>query len=342
MGRYPFLELLNNYLENITPYYDEKTINERRYRLTFIHNNILQKLKEQCKISTTNPTKMQKNDIDTIIFEFKRRGYSQNYKVKLVDMLKGLLRFCGNSILDRDDIKKMLPKRIDKNLNPLDVKEIRIIQSCVDQAQLGPWYKTVGRFIMEFLPFTGLRSCELVGMTVDDIDLEKEQITVREPKGKNKYADIRWVPVMNNLKPLIRRYLNEREKYLSKHNASDIKSLIPAIGKNGKGKPIDSRALRTIKSRIENVVKEEYGVSFTLHTFRGTYGQLLLDQGAPIEVVSKLLGHKTTKTTELHYSRVRDKIALELGKKALNNIQILPIKIQSPAIEDKNEMTGYA
>ena len=44
---------------------------------------------------------------------------------------------------------------------------------------------------------------------------------------------------------------------------------------------------------------------------RATYGQLMLDEGIPLEVVSVLLGHSRSETTEGYYARVRNCVAVE-------------------------------
>jgi integrase len=49
-----------------------------------------------------------------------------------------------------------------------------------------------------------------------------------------------------------------------------------------------------------------------LKDFRLTFTQMTLDRNPSLlSDVSKQLGHATTRTTELHYSRIRDRAALQ-------------------------------
>lgn len=68
--------------------------------------------------------------------------------------------------------------------------------------------------------------------------------------------------------------------------------------------------------RLQNLVaSEEWGRSAALarraidlgllKTFRATFAQAAKDAGAPIQAVSRALRHRTTKTTEAFYARIR-------------------------------------
>jgi len=74
------------------------------------------------------------------------------------------------------------------------------------------------------------------------------------------------------------------------------------------GKPLyfSDKAFRKWKK----VVSELSGVDFKLKDMRLTWGQDYLDKGAPIEAVSRMMGHKTTKTTETYYARLKEKDAI--------------------------------
>jgi integrase len=55
---------------------------------------------------------------------------------------------------------------------------------------------------------------------------------------------------------------------------------------------------------------------FDLKDFRATFGQANKDRGVGIEAVSKMLRHRTPRTTELFYARIRDDKAFAEAERA--------------------------
>ena len=57
-------------------------------------------------------------------------------------------------------------------------------------------------------------------------------------------------------------------------------------------------------------LEHESGVEFHLRTFRSTFAQVAKDHNVSIEAVSRALGHRTTRTTEIYNGRIRTESAL--------------------------------
>lgn len=339
MGRYPFITYAKQYLSDIRAYIQPTTLKEREQRLKFIHD-ILQQLRVNHDI-TTNPFKMGKKEVDLYLMELDRRGYSNTFKIKLVDILKGYLRYCDNSIMDKEHIRIKLPKQLPKELKPLTEDEIWKIYDAVDRTKLGPWRKAVAKFITLMYPYTGLRPGELQKAQIDDLDIEAWEIYVRHPKGEKRYAKQRTVPLPPLIKPNVLEYLEQRKKYLNNRSFTDAEPLIPSVPFVGKVKYMDGRTVRLIKSEIQKVTKKLYGLTFTLQLYRSSYAQMLKDREVNIEVVSKALGHVNTRNTERFYCRLRDsKMQEEIRNAFKGNNETR--KVQSLEIDEKNEMTGYA
>ena len=55
---------------------------------------------------------------------------------------------------------------------------------------------------------------------------------------------------------------------------------------------------------------ERAGIKFKIKDYRSTFCQWLIDKGAQLEAVSKIMGHKTSVTTESYYGRIGNDTAI--------------------------------
>ena len=70
-----------------------------------------------------------------------------------------------------------------------------------------------------------------------------------------------------------------------------------------------------------NIIREK-PISF--HGARHTFGTLFLTEGVPLESVSKMMGHKNIKTTQIYAKITNEKISkdMEIAAERLKNLKI--------------------
>jgi len=100
--------------------------------------------------------------------------------------------------------------------------------------------------------------------------------------------------------------------------------------------PISSKRMRYLKQKVQ----AQSGVKFELRTLRRTYGQNLLNRNVPIESVSIVLGHSSTRTTEKYYCRKDADSARAEILEAFGESAICP-SAKTPLIETRDVITGY-
>ena len=146
----------------------------------------------------------------------------------------------------------------------------------------------------------GLRTKELQFSELRNLDTKDWTIYVDRVKGEGTYGQARTVPIRQEWRDLMSRYLEAREKRDLRGNPY----LFPTdLNANGY---LSQNSIRIGKQLVE----KETGTEFELRACRRTYGQKAIDENLPPESVSLLLGHNTTKTTESYYCRKRpDKAA---------------------------------
>jgi integrase len=69
---------------------------------------------------------------------------------------------------------------------------------------------------------------------------------------------------------------------------------------------------------------------------RSTYGSKLVQNGAPIFTVSKLLGHSSVTVTEKHYAALSD----EGKREAVNTLSKIPKEIRLQLLETADNKSG--
>jgi site-specific recombinase XerD len=151
------------------------------------------------------------------------------------------------------------------------------------------------RALFELAYGCGLRSEELVSLTIEDIDHDGEQLRV-EGKGRKT----RFLPVGEQATAALRLYLDEhrggRQRLLDPACKNE-----PALFLSKTGRPLGTgdvrRRLRVWTARVGL----PGGVS--PHALRHSFATHLLDGGADLRAIQELLGHSSLSTTQV-YTRV--------------------------------------
>ncbi len=123
---------------------------------------------------------------------------------------------------------------------------------------------------------TGMRVSEICNLMINDIDSNRMIIIVRQAKGGKD----RIVPLSENVLYTLREYFKEfrPQQYLF----------------NGQ---FD---LRYSHRSCNEIVKKYIGDDFHFHTLRHSNATALLESGTDLRVIQKLLGHSSSKTTEIY------------------------------------------
>jgi len=190
------------------------------------------------------------------------------------------------SFLEANDLEKLLDA-------PLQIKEPSIIEKR-DKA------------ILELLFSTGLRVSELANLKRDQINLEKDEFTVR-----GKGSKLRVVFLSNQAKYWLKKYLDERHDNLPALFIRHDKARKKQFDQQPKEYRLTSRSIqRTVEkySHITGLTKK-----VTPHTLRHSYATDLLINGADIRSVQSMLGHASITTTQI-YTHITDQQLREVYK----------------------------
>ena len=128
----------------------------------------------------------------------------------------------------------------------------------------------------------GLRRSELLKLKPLDIDSKRNIITIRAAKGKKD----RIVPLSEKILAMLREYYksNKPKTWLFE-------------GQNT-GEQYSEKSLQSVlKQALEKVNNKK---PVTLHWLRHSYATHLLESGTDLRYIQELLGHSSSKTTEIY------------------------------------------
>ena len=132
---------------------------------------------------------------------------------------------------------------------------------------------------------TGIRLAELVGIDDEDLDFSAMQLKVTGKRDKQ-----RIIPIGEELAEALRGYMEMRDAEVPKSS--------PALFLTDKGERIG-------RGQVQRLVRNKLSEVTTLkkrspHVLRHSFATAMLNNGAGLESVKKLLGHESLETTEIY------------------------------------------
>jgi len=225
----------------------------------------------------------------------KRR--TQNY---YLIALRAFLKY-----LRKRGVESMSPERIE--LAKVPERSLDLITSAeLDRLLNAPDLKTPqgrrDRALLELLFSTGLRVSELCSLSIDDVDLTRDEFSIR-----GKGDKIRVVFLSDAARNAIKDYLASRK------DMDD--AMFIQYGKNAK----KAKELRLTPRAVQRLVKHyavKAGITrkVTPHVIRHSFATDLLSNGADIRSVQTLLGHANIATTQI-YTHITDKHLRDVHKR---------------------------
>ena len=179
------------------------------------------------------------------------------------------------SHIDLPKIRREAPEQV------LSAREAELILS---QPDLEESYGIRDRAILETLYSTAIRRMEIVNLHIYDLDLSQGILTIRQGKGKK-----------DRLVPIGARALRWIDKYLTLVRPELVKepdSQVLFLGRRGGGLSRD-----TVSALVGKYVQMA-GLKGSCHLFRHSAATLMLEGGADVQIIQKILGHSSLLTTQ--------------------------------------------
>ncbi|MEB2777869.1 tyrosine-type recombinase/integrase [Algoriphagus sp. D3-2-R+10] len=138
------------------------------------------------------------------------------------------------------------------------------------------------RTMLSLIYACGLRRSELLNLKLEDVDSKRGLLRVNHGKG----AKDRLVPVSEKVVEMLREYykLEKPMTYLFEGSKA--------------GQAYSSKSLENVLNQA--IKKIRMKKKPTLHWLRHSYATHLLESGTDLRYIQELLGHQSSKTTEIY------------------------------------------
>jgi len=200
-----------------------------------------------------------------------KNNLSHSYQNQLVNAIKLYFKTIQNVSLELDKIHR--PKREKVLPNVLSKEEVKkILEAHVNLKH---------RAMLSLIYSCGLRRSELLHLKSTDIDSKRNIVIIRQSKGRKD----RIAPLSPKILDLLRDYY---KMYKPKNYLFE-------------GKTEEQYSEQSLQSVLKQALKKvNITKPVTLHWLRHSYATHLLESGTDLRYIQELLGHNSSKTTEIY------------------------------------------
>jgi site-specific recombinase XerD len=195
-------------------------------------------------------------------------------------------------------ISKSQPRRRSEVRLKAPRKQPRVLVAAEAQAILDACQRLRDRLLFAVLHDTGMRIGEALGLRHEDWAAPEGEIGVvprdNHNGARSKSSHPRTIPASGELFRLYGDYMH------GEYGDLDSDYVFVNLWAEPRGHPLSYQAAYDLVRRL----RQKTQLDFDPHWFRHSYATRLLRAGAPVEVVSRLLGHASVATTDEVYGHL--------------------------------------
>lgn len=232
-------------------------------------NCFRQFIKHYDSIKPSQITRKQINEYLTMLIKERNISVSQQGQVM------SAVKMFYTSVIDQEDKIKGLfqPKKPQKLPKVLTEEEVSALLRSVGNLK--------HRCILMLIYSGGLRLGEVIALRLPDLQPEKERLFVRSGKGNKDRCTLLSAKAWEHLKDYLELY-----------------KPVEWVFEGSNGGQYSERSVQEIFTQAK--LRSMINLEATVHTLRHSFATHLLEKGVDLRYIQELLGHASSKTTEIY------------------------------------------
>ncbi len=256
------------------------------YNTQISYERDLKKLTEYLRQQgVTDVQEVSETSLNSYVLFLEKEGKAPSTVSRYIASLKGFFEYCQkHGVISEDPAERLKPPKVEKKFP--EILTIAETQKLMNGPDLGSDKGIRDRAMLELLYATGIRVSELLSLKTEDTNLVMEYVICHE-KSKD-----RIIPFGGEAKKALVNYLENTRTNMLGEEESEY------LFVNCSGKPMSRQGFwKLIKHYAEKAGIEK---EITPHTFRHSFAAHLLENGADIQSVQKMMGHADVSTTQMY------------------------------------------
>ncbi len=256
------------------------------YNTKISYERDLKKLKEYLeKQGITNVQDVSETSLNSYILYLEKEGKAASTVSRYIASFKGFFEYClRRGIIAEDPADRLRPPKVEKKFP--QILTISETQKLMEEPDVQSDKGIRDRAMLELLYATGIRVSELISLKTEDMNLAMEYVVCHE-KSKD-----RIIPFGTAAKDALIVYLDKTRDNMVGESESEY------LFVNCSGKPMSRQGFwKLIKYYADKAGIEK---EITPHTFRHSFAAHLLENGADVQSVQKMMGHADISTTQMY------------------------------------------
>lgn len=281
-------EHFNNWIEHLQKVRDlsQNTLISYKHDVTkfvefiFIHND------KELTINDLN--KLTISDFRSFLTNLRNQNLSNVSIARVISSLKSFFNYLIQSeIIENSAIQSLKSPKQKKSIpRPISAELAIEAIKYAEEIENEKWVGLRNKSILMLLYGCGLRISEALNLNFKDIKTE-DYLLIKGKGGKE-----RMVPLMDNIKSEIYKYINDCPKNFTNDDPLFV------------GKRMDRLSPRIVQYTLEKIrLNLSLPETATPHALRHSFATHLLDSGGDLRTIQELLGHSSLSTTQ-KYTKV--------------------------------------